>query len=365
LRSFGGGVPKLPPGLLQRKETLMSRWLILIATAVVAVLAGFFLFRILSNDDTAPAASDTTTTTADTTTTVPATTTTVPQDTTTTTEADDGFPVTIDAPNGPVTIEARPERIVSISPTSTEVLFAVGAGDQVVAVDDQSNYPPEAPVSDLSGFTPNVEAIASYDPDLVILSFDPGDIIAGLEAVGIPVILHPSASTLDDAYTQWEQIGAATGRVSEAAAVVAGTMASLESSVASLPEGTDALSYYHELDPTFYSATSSTFIGSVYALTGMTNIADAADPDGYGFPQLSAEYIIDADPSLIFLADTKCCGQDAQTVGERPGWDTMTAVANGGVIELDDDVASRWGPRISEFVESIVASIVAFEPADA
>jgi len=338
----------------------MSRWLILIATAVVAVLAGLFLLRILSNDDTAPAASDTTTT-------VPDTTTTVPQDTTTTTTtgADDGFPVTIDAPNGPVTIEAMPERIVSISPTSTEVLFAVGAGDQVIAVDDQSNYPPEAPVSDLSGFTPNVEAIASYNPDLVILSFDPGDIIAGLEAVGIPVILHPSALTIDDAYTQWEQVGAATGRVAEAAAIVASTTTSIKSSVASLPEGTDGLTYYHELDPTFYSATSSTFIGSLYALTGMTNVADAGDPDGYGFPQLSAEYIIDADPSLIFLADTKCCGQDAQTVGERPGWDTMTAVANGSVVELDDDVASRWGPRISSFVERVVASILAFESADA
>ena len=344
----------------------MSRWLILIAAAVVAVLAGLVLFGVLSNRDTGTLATETTTTVAEsTTTTVPETTTTVAESTTTTTVVDDGFPVTIDAPNGSVTIQERPERIVSISPTSTEVLFAVGAGSQVVAVDDQSNYPAEAPMTDLSGFTPNIEAIVAYDPDLVILSFDPGEIIAGLEAVGIPVILHPSAMTVDDAYTQWEQVGAATGNLAEAVALVATTSSSIEESLASLPDGVEALTFYHELDPTFYSATSSTFIGSLYARTGMVNIADPADADGYGFPQLTSEYIIDTDPAIIYLADTKCCGQNAETVGERPGWDTMSAVIAGTVIELDDDVASRWGPRIAEFVDSVVTSILELELSDA
>ncbi|GMR02935.1 MAG: ABC transporter substrate-binding protein [Acidimicrobiia bacterium] len=307
-----------------------------------------------SANDTVPSPTLTTTSS----TVANTTTTSAPEETTTTTAPDDGFPVTIEAPNGQVTIQSKPERIVSISPTSTEVLFAIGAGPQVVAVDDQSNFPQEAPVTDISGFTPNIEAIASYNPDLVFLSFDPGDVIASLEAIGIPVILHPTALTLDDAYGQWEQTGVATGRIAESVELVETTTASIDAAVQSLPEGAGALSYYHELDPTYFSVTSATFVGNLYALTGMTNIADAADPDGYGFPQLAAEYIVDSDPSLIYLADTKCCGQNGDEVAARPGWNALSAVTNGAVVELDDDIASRWGPRITDFFDVVVASIL-------
>jgi iron complex transport system substrate-binding protein len=350
----------------------MDRRVLIAVAAVAAVVMGFFLFRLASNTGDEEANATPTTVVATTTepsepttTTGAETSTTGAQDTTTTGASDDGFPVTIDAPNGPVTIESKPERIVSISPTSTEVLFAVGAGAQVVAVDDQSNFPANAPLTDLSGFTPNVEAIASYDPDVVFLSFDPGDVIAGLEALSITVIMHPTAASIDDAYTQWEQVGAATGNTAGAAEIVAGTQTSIASAIEALPEGTDTLSYYYELDPTFYSATSLTFVGELFSLTGMANIADAADPDGFGFPQLTAEYIIEQNPSLIYLADTKCCGQNADTVGERPGWDTLDAVTGDAVIELDDDVASRWGPRIADLVDDIVVSVLDLELADA
>jgi iron complex transport system substrate-binding protein len=305
--------------------------------------------------------SDTTTTTLGTTTTThaaaPSTTTTVADTTTTsTTEAEvPAFPVTIDAPNGPVTIEQRPERIVSLSPTSTEVLFAVGAGEQVVAVDDQSNYPAGAPLTDLTGFEPNIEAIAGYEADLVVLMYDPGDVITGLEALGIPVIMHPAAASLDDAYRQIEQIGAATGHVADAALLVASMTEDIAKTVES-SEGTD-VTYYHELSPDLYTVTSSTFAGSLYAMFGMVNIADDADPDGFGYPQLSAEHILDADPLMIFLADTKCCDQTAEAIAERPGWGTLTAVEAGTVVELDDDIASRWGPRIVDFVASIADSL--------
>jgi iron complex transport system substrate-binding protein len=267
--------------------------------------------------------------------------------------------VTIEAPNGTVTIDERPERIVSISPTSTEVLFAVGAGSQVVAVDSLSNHPPEAPVTDLSAFTPSVESIAAFDPDLVVLSFDPnGEVIPGLDALGIPVILHPTAANLSDAYAQWEQIGAATGHLADAVALVATTDAAIMDAYGSVPESSGAISYYYEIDPTFYSSTSSTFIGEVLAGTGMVNIADPADEDGFGFPQLTAEFIVGEDPDFIILADTSCCGQSASTVAERPGWDTMTAVREGQIIELDDDVASRWSPRIIQLVEAVVAPLI-------
>ncbi len=277
--------------------------------------------------------------------------------TTTTAPPDGGFPITIEAQNGAVTIEARPERIVSISPTSTEVIFAIGAGSQVVAVDDQSDFPANTPMTDLSAFTPSVEAIASYDPDLVFLSFDPSGVVAGLEAIGIPVILHGTALSVDDAYAQWQQVGVATGHLAEAVALVAETTASMKSAFESLPDEAATLAYYYELDPTFYSVTSASFIGGLLAPSGMLNIADAVDTDGFGYPQLSAEYIIDADPALIFLADTKCCGVSRETIAERPGWDSLTAVARGSVVELDDDVASRWGPRISDLVDDVVEAI--------
>ena len=255
------------------------------------------------------------------------------------------FPVTVRGTNGSVTIEERPTRIVSLSATATEDLFAIGAGDQVIAVDDQSNYPPDAPATDLSGYEPNVEAIASYEPDLVVYATEIGDLGDSLRSVGITSLQLDAPATLEDAYGQIEQLGAATGHVDDAKAVVADMRAELDAIVRSAA-GSDGLSFYHELDDTYYSVTSDTFIGQLYELLGLENIADAAGKHSGGYPQLSGEYIIDADPDLIFLADTKCCGQSPGTVAERPGWDQIAAVARGDVVPLGDDVASRWGPRV-------------------
>ena len=251
------------------------------------------------------------------------------------------------------------ERIVSISTVATEMLFAIDAGDRVVAVDSMSNYPAEAPTTDLSGYQPNVEAILGFAPDLVVLSYDPGDVVAGLEAAGVATLLQGAAYTLADTYDQITALGAITGDVDEAAALVAGMQSEMAELAASVRERDEPRSYYHELDDTLYTVTSSTFIGEVYALAGLVNAADAADPDGvsWGYPQLSAEYLLDADPDLIFLADTRCCSQTAVTVAERPGWETLTAVTNGTVVELDDDVASRWGPRIVDLLRVIVDSV--------
>ena len=250
------------------------------------------------------------------------------------------------------------QRIVSISPTGTEMLFAIGAGDRVMAVDRLSNHPAGAPVTDLDGWNPNIEAIASYDPDLVVLQAS-GDVVAGLEALGIEVWGHAAPSTFEDVYAQIEQLGEVAGQSVEAAEIVAEMRSGIAELVAAAPDAS-GLSYYHELDNTLYSVTSSTFIGQVYALFGLNNVADPADADGsaWGYPQLSDEYLVDADPDVIFLADTRCCGQNAQTVAERPGWDEMTAVQSGRIVELDDDIASRWGPRLLDFIEAISEVIV-------
>jgi iron complex transport system substrate-binding protein len=268
------------------------------------------------------------------------------------------FPVTVEADNGPVTIEEEPDAVVSLSATATESLFAMGAGDQVLAVDDQSNYPAEAPVTDLSGFEPNVEAIAGYEPDLVIAAYDPGGLVEGLEKLDIPVLLQDAAPDLDAAYEQIETLGAATGNPDGAETVIADMETAIDELVASVP-GAEGATVYHELGPDFFSATSDTFIGSIYELFGLVNIADAAAgaADAGGYPQLTAEYIVSESPDLIVLSDTKCCQQTADKVSKRPGWSGIAAVTNGHIVEADDDIASRWGPRTVEFVELVAASL--------
>jgi iron complex transport system substrate-binding protein len=266
------------------------------------------------------------------------------------------FPVTVQAGNGPVTIARRPEKIVSLSPTATENLFAVGAGGQVVAVDDQSDYPAGVPKTTLSGFKPNAEAIIARAPDLVVLANDIGGIVAKLGKVGVPVLLEPSATKLDDAYDQITDLGAATGNAATAQEVVTGMRRQLDELVAAAPKG-KALTYYHELDSTPYSVTSRTFIGQIYGLFGLTDIADQAPAAAGDFPKLSAEFVAKADPDLIFLADTRCCGQNRAALAKRPGWGALSAVKNDRVVPLDDDIASRWGPRVVDFARTVGAAV--------
>lgn len=257
----------------------------------------------------------------------------------------------------------RPSKIVSLSPTATEVLFAIGAGSQVIAVDDQSNYPPEAPKTSLSGYKPNVEAIAGYEPDLVVISDSSGELRSSLESLKLEVFSAPSAKTIDDTYRQLVELGDVTGHRQDADQVVSRMKKRLAEVVGSLPASAKGASYYHELDPTYFTATSKTFIGDVYSMLGLRNIADPADVDASGYPQLSAEFIVQADPDLIFLADTKCCAQTPDTVKARDGWDQMKAVRAGNVVALDDDIASRWGPRTVDFVELVAARLVNVEKA--
>jgi iron complex transport system substrate-binding protein len=266
------------------------------------------------------------------------------------------FPVTV----GSVTLTQRPTHIVSLSPTATEMLFAIGAGSQVVAADSYSDYPANAPKTDLSAYQPNAEAIAKYQPDLVILAEDSNKIASQLAALHIPAFLSPAAKTIDDTYREFTELGALTGHQADAAAEVATIRTSVTKIVHDTPDHRP-LTYYYELDQTYYSVTSATFVGSLFSLLGLTNIADAGN-SANPYPQLSGEVIIKDNPDLIFLADTKCCGQSAQTVAKRPGWSGLTAVKTNEVVNLDDDIASRWGPRVVDLLQAI-AQAVAKAPA--
>jgi cobalamin transport system substrate-binding protein len=277
------------------------------------------------------------------------------------------FPVRLTGPDGKsIVLDRRPEKIVSLSASSTEVLFKINAGGQVVAVDDQSNVPAEAPKTKLSGLTPNVEAIAAYQPNLVVAQADAGDMVAGLAKLHppVPVLILPSAKNFDDMYAQFRLLGKATGHPGEAEDLAKQTEQDMAKIVADVPKPKQPLSYYHELTTELYSSTSKTFIGQVYGLFGLTNIADAADTvDSGGYPKLSAEHVIKSNPDLIFLADTKCCAQNAASVAARPGWNTLKAVQGNHVVLLDDDLASRWGPRISDLVRAVGEAVSKAAPA--
>jgi iron complex transport system substrate-binding protein len=268
------------------------------------------------------------------------------------------FPVTITTPAGKVTVSNKPARIVSLSPTATETLFAIGAGLQVVAVDDQSDYPKNVPKTTLSGFTPNVEAIASHRPDLVVTSYNPRGFVESLARLRIPVIFHDAPKGFPGAYQQIRQLGLVTGRTAGATRVIRGMKTRIGRIVRAARGKSERLSVYHELSPDFFSASSSSFVGKLYAALGLRNIADeAADSAGTGYPQLSAEYIVAASPDVIVLADSICCGQKPSTVAARPGWDRISAVRTGSIVRVHDSVASRWGPRLVSFFRAVSAAL--------
>jgi len=250
-----------------------------------------------------------------------------------------------------------PQRIISLSATATESLFAIGAGKQVIAVDDQSDYPANAPKSKLSGYTPNVEAIAGYKPDLVVIAFDPNGLSSTLRGLGIRVLVQDAAKTLNEAYTQIVQLGSVTGHVGAARTLVARMKQRIAQLVATGTRRARGLSVYHELEPDLYSATSKTFIGQIYSLFGLKNIADAADTDSTGYPKLSAEYVVDQSPDIVVLADIRCCGQGPRTVAARAGWKNVSAVKTGTIVRIDDSIASRWGPRIVNFVRAVAGAL--------
>jgi len=292
-------------------------------------IAGLFLLTAL----TACGGSDTTTETS-------------VVETTETTSANSTYPVTV----GDLTLTTQPMRIISLSPTATEMLYAIGAGAQVVAVDDYSNFPADAVAlgTALSGYEPNVEAIAGYTPDLVIVAYDAGGIVDQLKSLSIPVFMAAAATSFEDVYLQIEQLGALTGNLENAVLLSGQMQTDIAAAVAEVQLPTTPITYFHELDNTLYSATSNTFIGQVYGLFGLKNIADGVI-DGNDYPQLSAEVIVKANPDIIFISHS----ETPEVVAARDGWGRLKAVTNNQVIALPADIPSRWGPRIVEFVRVI------------
>ena len=253
-----------------------------------------------------------------------------------------------------------PKRIISLSPSATEILYAIGSGKQVIAVDDLSNYPSEAPMTKLSAFNPNVEALLNYKPDLIILNADATkalEVKAALEKLKIKVFLESAPKTLREAYLEITALGRATGKISGAQSVVSDMKKKISTAIKA-GRTSKKMSFFHELDNTLYTATSDTFIGKVYKDFNLINIADpAATADSAGYPQLQSEYVIKANPKIVFLADAQY-GESLETLNKRPGWNGIAAVKHKNVVALPEDIPSRWGPRLVDFYQFIADTIV-------
>ena len=269
------------------------------------------------------------------------------------------FPVKVTATNGAVTIPARPHRILSLSASATQMLFAMGAGTQVVAVDKYSTYPANAPRTQLTGFETSAETYVPYHPDLVVLAQDSGGtVVAQLGLLRVPTLVLGPATTLADAYSQIAVLGQATGNTPAAGQEVAAMKSRIQAITASAGARGHGRTYYIEIDPTLYTDTSHTFAGALFSQLGMVNVADPADHTGSGYPQLNAEFLIAANPQVVVLADTTCCGQTAQSFAARPGFSSIEAVRNHRILAVDDSLASEWGPHtVESFYEQLAGFV--------
>ena len=246
---------------------------------------------------------------------------------------------------------SSPKRIISLSPSITEILFEIGSGNQVIAVDNLSNYPNEAPISDISAYDPNVEAISLLNPDLVILSYNIKNLKTALKKIGIETIYLPAPLKFEDILDQIDYLGLQTGNEDKAKKLVS-KMKNRMKTLQKLRENETATKIYHEIDPNYYSPSKFSFIGDIYQKLNYKNVADKADISNLGYPKLSPELIISENPDLIVLP-----GKDnkyVEMVKLRPGWSFIEAVKKNNFLLTNNDIASRWGPRILNFASILV-----------
>jgi iron complex transport system substrate-binding protein len=263
------------------------------------------------------------------------------------------FPLDVtDSLGNTVTLEAPPQRVVSLSAGHTEILYAIGAFNQVAAVDNTSDCPDAtADLPKVDAFTPSVEAIADLEPDLVVITYDPNDLQSSLQALDIPVLNLAAPESVDQVYEQMNLLGSATGHPEEAGEVARIMGIAIDQVVEQVGEVSEPPSVFHELDTMYFTVGPGSFIGDLYDILGAENVADAT---GQAYPQMSAEAIIEADPDVIILADEDA-GESAETVRARPGWGAVSAVENDRIYVIDPDIISRPGPRLVEALRTLAA----------
>ncbi|NNJ11827.1 cobalamin-binding protein [Chloroflexales bacterium ZM16-3] len=276
------------------------------------------------------------------------------------TAAPAGIQIT-DALGRQVSLPATAQRIVSLAPSATEILFAVGAGPQVVGDTSYCNYPPEADaLPEIGGFsakTISIESIVALSPDLVIGgSTAQASVADALEAVGIPTLIF-DPTTFEDVYSNIQQVGYVTGHAQDAAAVVSSMqdrIAAVQAKVAGIPTDQRPSVFYEVFDEPLMSAGPGTFIGQMIGMAGATSIfADATE----AYPQVSAEAVVDRDPAVIVGPSSHGDKLTPDQVSARPGWANISAVRAGRIYLIDGDMASRPGPRLADVLDALVAAL--------
>jgi len=257
-----------------------------------------------------------------------------------------------------VTLEAPAQRIISLAPSNTEILFALGAGRQVIARDAFSDYPPEvASVTDIGSTWEvlNLEQLVALQPDLVLAAgIQSPEQVKAMEEAGLTVFLVPNPVTLEDLYANLDVVGRLTGHEDEAAALIESLKARVAAVDAKIATVSRRPRVFYELDasqdPTKpWTAGPGSFHDALIARAGGINIAAVLDSP---WAQMSLEQIVAADPDLILLGDTKW-GTTPEAVAQRPGWGNLRAVKSGQVIPFDDDLISRPGPRLVDALENL------------
>lgn len=266
------------------------------------------------------------------------------------------FPLTVtDSTNTNVVFSKAPMRIISYSPAATEVLFAVGAGSQVVAVDKFSNYPKDTGALPKVEYSkPAPEPAVALNPDLVIMASQQEGQIPQFRALGLTVLLLKEPANLAGVLDQVRLVGRITGHASDGDQLAASMQQRIDAvaaKVAKLPAGPAPKAFY-ELTADGYTVGPASFIGSLLQTARLANVAEKTTG---AFPQVSSEVVIAANPDIIFLADGMAGGTESlATVKVRPGWANLNAVKNGRVYVVDSDVFSRPGPRIVDALEQLV-----------
>lgn len=263
------------------------------------------------------------------------------------------FPLTVtDSDGRALTLPAPARAIISHSPGVTETLFAIGAGPQVIAADEFSNYPPETARLKRVAYTdPDAEAELALEPDLVIMSGNQEAQVEAFRNLGLPVLYAPEPDSIDGVLASITLLGSITGHDAEAAALVTRLRTRIDAVSAKLADVQQGPKVFFELSDSLFTVAPQSFVGSVLSTLKARNIAAGA---ATAFPQLGSEAVIVADPDVILLADSQF-GATAEAVGARPGWSAIAAVRNGRVYPVDADVTNRPGPRIVDALEALAA----------
>jgi iron complex transport system substrate-binding protein len=272
------------------------------------------------------------------------------------------FPLTLTDDLGrEVTIEAKPQRIVSLAPSHTEILFAIGAGEQVVGVTTYCNYPQEAEtreqVGGFSAETISVEKIIALEPDLVLSVGKLHEtVIEALKQAGVTVYAV-DAETFDQVYVSIEAVGQMADHDKEATHLVAQMkerVAAVESVVAEIPDEERPTVFWETWDEPLMAAGPTTFAGQMIEKAGGVNLfADVTQR----YAEISIEEVIQRNPDVIMGPDTHGEALTADQVAIRPGWGTIKAVQDGRIYVFDGDITSRAGPRIVDGLEMIARAL--------